>query len=676
MPTDCEPGWMHRKRLKYQVPRDDTEGNPLPHLVYLSDLLKGIDEDRQTGYNEDDLPPQFTCPKSFAKVPHHLLGQDGYPLDEHWDDPTVLPYLTEGKKKKTSLKEDKYVITREKVGPEVIVLESLPPPTSCPPPLLRPDLGVKKPRHPRRARAGIAARTADVSPTCQSKKDGNPYNKEFKRFDDPVLPVGDYERTMKIVSKLYHIVSHGHGQFVDMDTKKLICTFAYEDLDTMKDDTRKEHQSDVETVMKATKIFGRMPLPPRSKGLGTLSRSSEDSSKSVSTSSPLAQSADSILCAASSAPLESSKLKPGIDVKRQSAGPTSIVDSNGSSPLTSLPSSDSDEGIPLPNQPVRMNNRTKKRTMSCTIKLLHEELQSLLSNEIPRSSGTISSPLTSLDPSDVEQEEAAGLSIPKVQSKPNTKKVRKKLRPTTNGALIQGRMFCFGNRAGYDKAVLYAPYLPRQGASIQLYKLFLSELPNFGKNIGSRYQTFADQAFFTAHTQLKTLRVPPLSSISKDDPPSCHDFAGNFAFTFHNFFNKPHTDNDKGKVYCVWYPIDSVSGRIMTNAEGFTIEGGFFLFPEYRIAFNFGTKFVVQICWSGKSTFHQTIASKETEAVGREGNQIHYTRLGCSSQITSSLARAAVKFGTAEQYNFTSNCEREVLDCNDVLKLKGKKWKE
>jgi hypothetical protein len=107
------------------TPRDDTEGNPLPHLVYLSDLLKGIDEDRQTGYNEDDvgylslyrtstfdlsnkkrmcviqLPPQFTCPKSFAKVPHHLLGQDGYPLDEHWDDPTVLPYLTEGKKKKT-----------------------------------------------------------------------------------------------------------------------------------------------------------------------------------------------------------------------------------------------------------------------------------------------------------------------------------------------------------------------------------------------------------------------------------------------------------------------------------------------------------------------------------------------------------------------------------------------
>ena len=69
----------------------------------------------------------------------------------------------------------------------------------------------------------------------------------------------DYDWTMEIVSEFYQVIDHGHGQLVDRKTKKLICTFTFEDLETMDEDKRQEHQSDVETVMKATELFQRLP---------------------------------------------------------------------------------------------------------------------------------------------------------------------------------------------------------------------------------------------------------------------------------------------------------------------------------------------------------------------------------------------------------------------------------
>lgn len=167
-----------------------------------------------------------------------------------------------------------------------------------------------------------------------------------------------------------------------------------------------------------------------------------------------------------------------------------------------------------------------------------------------------------------------------------------------------------------------------------------------------------------------------MTSTSKYQPAGPHDFAANFAFTLGNLYNKPHTDNDKGQVYCLWYPIDGISGRILTQSEGYVLEGGWFIFPEFRVAINFGGKSAVQIAWNGKSTFHHTIPSKERIELNEQGEKVHYTRLGCSSQITYRMARASVKIGTLEQYNHTSNCEREVRDVEDLLKQPDRKWKK
>lgn len=258
---------------------------------------------------------------------------------------------------------------------------------------------------------------------------------------------------------------------------------------------------------------------------------------------------------------------------------------------------------------------------------------------------------------------------------PPTKTTPPTTKVTTDGGLIAGHMYCFGQRPGFNARVLFSPNLPQKGASKAEYQFFASKLPQFGASVGSRFETFADDAFLAAHAQIQTLRVPSFSSTKLAAPQDTHSFAGNSAFTFKNFWNRPHVDSDKGKVFCMWYPIDMVSGHIVTGAEGFQLPGGFFVIPEYRIAFEFGDSSVFQMSWSGKRLFHHTLQSEEAPSRGSDGQLVHDTRLGWSSQITSQLARAAVKAGTLQQYNTRSQCSRDIPDVEGVLRMENRKWK-
>lgn len=240
--------------------------------------------------------------------------------------------------------------------------------------------------------------------------------------------------------------------------------------------------------------------------------------------------------------------------------------------------------------------------------------------------------------------------------------------PTTNGALLHGHMYCFGKRAGYAQNVLFSDYIPIKGASRELYESFLEDLPEFARRLGMTFAEFADNAFLESQKLLNDLNAPAMASTSKTQRPGPHDFSSNFSFTLNNYVDRPHVTNDKGKVHRIWYPIDSLTGQITTRCKGFQLEGGWYLFPEYRIAFNFGSTAMAQIISNSKRTFHQTLPSKECDQVGPNGEKVHYTRLGCSSQITSSMARAAAKIGTKAQY--------VVQDSGDILSMEGREWKK
>ncbi|EGG01014.1 uncharacterized protein MELLADRAFT_79088, partial [Melampsora larici-populina 98AG31] len=121
MPTDLEPGWPQRKRTKYDDRIENSEHMPMPGVTWLSDYLKKIDMKRQTGYNEEDLPPEFKVDRSFIKVPHHLLGKDGYPVGEGWLHPSCQEYLQNGKGK---VQADQEEISNSKLQPTTSLLSS------------------------------------------------------------------------------------------------------------------------------------------------------------------------------------------------------------------------------------------------------------------------------------------------------------------------------------------------------------------------------------------------------------------------------------------------------------------------------------------------------------------------------------------------------------------------
>ncbi|EGG00084.1 uncharacterized protein MELLADRAFT_93887 [Melampsora larici-populina 98AG31] len=540
----------------------------MPGVRYLSDCLKPIDSKRQKGYNDDDLPPPFKCPKSFVEVPHELLGTDGFPQSKHWLNPLCQPFgsgkMAQEYKKAKIAKEAVAKAEKEKVEtelhsvlgkgdigdlegkPELGVADQLDngktrqrAPASLPS-LYDLEVGreasivpvpgkvrcARKPRHLKRATKATHERRTDLSAVGENNKDGKSFKREFRRFDDPVLPIHDYERTMDIVSNLYYIYDRGHGQFVDRKSQKLICTYQFEDLETMKPEIRQEHQQDVETVMMATQLFQRMPTP-RASGAKTsksiilekTSTSNDKPNSPVEPSvehvhnhespvkerlvNPVPNNESTLKEVATCDPISPISRTPNvyevpIEIADLLSAYRTYLNDGEDSPLTSLPSSDTEDNNP-------MNG-------GLPIKSLKHELELIVTNTRPLNDG-LSSPLTSLGNSDIDDSPPP---ITKAAIEEPSKKSKRQV--TTNGALIQGKMYCFGCRAGFKRDVLYSPYIPCDSASHSLYKVFISELPIYGEHAGARYKTFADNAFSTTRSQLETLRVPSMTAVSKDQP--------------------------------------------------------------------------------------------------------------------------------------------------------------
>ncbi|EGF97884.1 uncharacterized protein MELLADRAFT_84177 [Melampsora larici-populina 98AG31] len=572
MSTDMDTGWATRRRDKFPI-SGETNDTSLPGVTFISDLLKGIDVKRQTSFTDEDLPQPFRTPKSYAHVPHEYLAPDGFPKSEQWLNPACR-FAILGKTEGTGrgrLVQRALNFYREQ-GYEGV-----------PDPILQTErTSVKgKPRHAERARKRTDKREKDQSANSLNRQDKT-FDRSFARFDDPILPFENYDRSMEIVFNCYTIVTHGRGQFY------------------------------VDTILMATKLFNRLPLPKKSPPSVFTSEGPNEGSHPITSSltekncpgtSALHQSGDSSplssLPGSDTEDMDISKSfnRSRPDISTQLAWacdalskdePTDYGISRPSSPLSSLAESFlAQMQICVPSSPLSSPPNSVSAYMEVSDDEIArpDDLRFMLSYPSPVSSplsSLLSSPLSSLPASDTDDlDDMEVMEEPKQEATKITVQKRNG-KPTTNGALINGKMYCFG-------------------------------------------QT-------------------------------------------------PHTDNDKGKVHCLWYPIDSESGKIVTDVEGFALEGGWLIFPEFRFAFNFGAKSAVQISWDSKRTFHHTLPSKEKDDLNKDGKKVHYTRLGCSSQITQRMARASAKLGTNAQYNYKSNCERHLRDCDDILALDGRKW--
>ncbi|KAH9817972.1 hypothetical protein DFH28DRAFT_1123908 [Melampsora americana] len=411
--------------------------------------MRPIDSNHQKGYNGKDLPPQFPCEKSFVRIPHHLLEIFGYPRSNQWDLSICKPYIR--KQKVFNPQPSSYVDTHLSSLKSMRENKTLPETTSsaeldCTSQIPHDDSNW----HPIKAQMLCEAQRLDVSSTCASNKKRNPFNKDIRRSNDPILPVHDYKQTMKIVFKLYFVVTHGHGQFVNQQTKTLVLTFAYEGLETMHDAAWNVHQSNVDAVMMATKLFNRMQIEPHW-DLASSSQEMKNSEKvvktseSTSTSSPLQD-------FESKRPTKSMYPAKFLSRLELDDNANQLLDS---SLLKSLELSEIDENQSHPH------NYHKKQ--SHDIRPLLEEVQIQLDQFIH---GTISIgsreslPLTFLASSDESNHAEPKESYTGKKLEASTIQA-KKTKKTTNDALLHGKMFCLGGQAVYKTDILFSPYVPQ-----------------------------------------------------------------------------------------------------------------------------------------------------------------------------------------------------------------------
>ncbi|EGG02947.1 uncharacterized protein MELLADRAFT_65963 [Melampsora larici-populina 98AG31] len=208
----------------------------------------------------------------------------------------------------------------------------------------------RKPRHLKRATKATHERRTDLSAVGENNKDGKSFKREFRRFDDPVLPIHDYERTMDIVSNLYYIYDRGHGQFVDRKSQKLIF------------EPSVEHVHNHESPVKERLVN---PVP-----------NNESTLKEVATCDPIS-------------PISRTPnvYEVPIEIADLLSAYRTYLNDGEDSPLTSLPSSDTEDDNP-------MNG-------GLPIKSLKHELELIVTNTRPLNDG-LSSPLTSLGNSDID----------------------------------------------------------------------------------------------------------------------------------------------------------------------------------------------------------------------------------------------------------------------------------
>jgi hypothetical protein len=111
------------------------------------------------------------------------------------------------------------------------------------------------------------------------------------------------------------------------------------------------------------------------------------------------------------------------------------------------------------------------------------------------------------------------------------------------------------------------------------------------------------------------------------------NLACSITYTYDDFYNKIHTDNDYNSfTHGMWAPTSKLkNGKLAKIEDGFECEGGQFILPSYKCYVDFiNFDGIVEIIWRAKTDLHASLKSKTNE---------NYTRLGTSMQISNLVLR-------------------------------------
>ncbi|KAI8459099.1 hypothetical protein BY996DRAFT_4576374 [Phakopsora pachyrhizi] len=220
----------------------------------------------------------------------------------------------------------------------------------------------------------------------------------------------------------------------------------------------------------------------------------------------------------------------------------------------------------------------------------------------------------------------------------------------SNSSLISGKMFAEGWRKAQEKKQIIGRYGIKSQLICQIKegKFNLDDEKAGFKKIGlflsNEYHQLAAGAHESCEKFLQNNSIPSFSQLNynKQENTYCPgDFSSAITYTFDDFSNKPHCDNDEDNWTLIGFVPIFKDGTVAR--EGFDIEGGEFVLRDLKVFIDFSRENGVVLLILKTSKYrHQTISS-----FSRSGN---CTRFGFSCQISSKVNSTMEKY-LNNQYN-------------------------
>ncbi|KAG8725603.1 hypothetical protein FRC12_024900 [Ceratobasidium sp. 428] len=144
-----------------------------------------------------------------------------------------------------------------------------------------------------------------------------------------------------------------------------------------------------------------------------------------------------------------------------------------------------------------------------------------------------------------------------------------------------------------------------------------------------RHEALAPKNVQAAADLIAEWKIPGFGMVEEDEE-GVRCIGANLTITWGDFQNVFHTDGDVGPAFGTWF-LSRDNGELVMEPEEIqgAVEGGCLVFPEYKIAIDFGAcAGVVDVLWHGSEDLHCTAFSKTKPG---------YRRIGTSCQLSAKL---------------------------------------
>ncbi|PLW12899.1 hypothetical protein PCANC_22506 [Puccinia coronata f. sp. avenae] len=214
-----------------------------------------------------------------------------------------------------------------------------------------------------------------------------------------------------------------------------------------------------------------------------------------------------------------------------------------------------------------------------------------------------------------------------------------------------GVMWVLGWQKGYHKLEILGRYRNQKAIDNNpvVFAKLMKRLSRVRKILWNTFHSFRNVAVEKNLKYMKKHNIPSVADNNFPKKPgnkSRFGFASNLAFSSNGFYNHHHKDKGDASelplAFALIIPNSKITGKIETQAEGYNVENGQFIFRDIKIALNFEPDVVCRIIFRAQEYVRGTFYPTE---------HTNFTKLGMSLQVATKASNVCKRYLNGEYDN-------------------------